>query len=487
MLFMRRYRLRPLLSTMLVAVLLCATAVFAPAVPASASPVVALAADDLFATAPAINPGTHNGTVSNTIDIFDRFAITLAEDQWVELKLTGPVGTDFDLRLYSVGVLDSEADAPGAYPMSVFLVAESKAEATSSEHVTHLVAPGGGGTYYVEVEAFGGSGAYTLTYTRTSPKAARLGGADRFATSYAISRSSFTTAPAVVVASGMEFADALSAAGLAGALDAPVLLAPPVKSIGDPMLRALIQEVSRLQASKVIVVGGSLAVNDLVYAQLGSAQFVTEVDRIGGQNRYQTSRMVAEETRKVAGGAVNTFLVRGDDFADALAVAPYAHNRGIPVLLTPSTVLHSEARSFIENFDVLNVIVAGGTSAVSPAVVTATSALNGGATTVVRRSGIDRYATAAAVATYCIDTKGWGSWSRLGIATGRNFPDALGGGAACGIRNGGALLLTDPNSLSSAASNLLQTKAPAGAKAVVFGGTGAVSATVMSQVTSRLP
>ncbi len=459
-----------------------------PIVPAA--PVTALSADepsnDRFSTAPPLAPGTHGGLLTHGIDTWDRYGVTLAADRWVEFRLTGPADTDFDLELYSAGVVDSETTS-SAPPVDWFLVAASNTEATSSESIAYLVPPTGGGTYYIEVQTFFGSGAYTLSFTQESRSTVRLGGQNRYATSYAISRSSFTTAPAVVVASGAAFPDALAAAGLAGALRGPILLAPPAKTPDDPALKALLHEIVRLRATEVVVVGGTTAVNDVVYKQLEAGQFVTKIKRIPGGDRYETARKIAEETRSRAGGATSVFLVRGDDFADALAVAPYAYNKAIPVLLTKPAVLHDQARAFIEDRNIRDVVVAGGEAAVSSAVITTARTLNGRTTVVERRAGLNRYLTAADVARYCIDTRNWGSWDRFGIATGRNFPDALSGGSALGIRGGGALLLTEAAVLSPAAESVLKSKAGAGSMALVFGGTGAVSGAVMTSVRSLMP
>ena len=52
----------------------------------------------------------------------------------------------------------------------------------------------------------------------------RISGKDRITTSVEISKSAYTTSENVVLASGYNFADALSAGQLASALDAPLLL-----------------------------------------------------------------------------------------------------------------------------------------------------------------------------------------------------------------------------------------------------------------------
>ncbi len=103
-----------------------------------------------------------------------------------------------------------------------------------------------------------------------------------------------------------------------------------------------------------------------------------------------------------------------------------------------------------------------------------------GVNTPTRVFGSDRYATAAAVATYGVN-RGWASWGFLGVATGLNFPDALGGGAACGSR-GGVLLLTASTSLSTPCRDTITAHANDIGTVQVFGGPSALSAGVYNLI-----
>jgi LmbE family N-acetylglucosaminyl deacetylase len=92
----------------------------------------------------------------------------------------------------------------------------------------------------------------------------RGAGADRYATSAAISAASFAPGvPVVYVASGEAFPDALSAAPVAGPGGGPVLLVTPS---GIPAsIRA---ELVRLKPSRIVVVGGPASITDAVYQEL---------------------------------------------------------------------------------------------------------------------------------------------------------------------------------------------------------------------------
>lgn len=122
-------------------------------------------------------------------------------------------------------------------------------------------------------------------------RTARPYGADRYGTSAAISKSYFGKTETVIIASGAGFADALSAAPLAGAYDAPILLTKPTSLpdiIGD--------EIERLGATNAYIIGSTSAVSDSVKTQL-TARGVTSITHLGGANRYATAEKVIVHDR----------------------------------------------------------------------------------------------------------------------------------------------------------------------------------------------
>gem|GEM_PF-6449940 len=303
---------------------------------------------------------------------------------------------------------------------------------------------------------------------------ARASGADRYATAIAASVEAFPddSVTDVVIASGEGFPDALAASGLAGAVNSPVLL---TRSSSLPS--GLVAELTRLGADTVHIAGGTSAVSAGVSTALTTAGFA--VERYGGINRYDTAALLAEKIEEIQGVAFEgtAFVVRGDGFADALAVGPFAHGQGFPVLLTPVTSLADETGDTIEALGIDAIVIAGGTSAVSEPVRTALQALSS-SPVVTRVSGANRYETATAVVTYGVSQM-WASYTEVGVASGETFPDALGGGAVMGAK-GGVMVLTRPTALPIETSSFLTLHAGAGHidGAVVFGGTAAVSDTV---------
>ncbi len=101
----------------------------------------------------------------------------------------------------------------------------------------------------------GGTTAVSDTVAAAVRASSRLAGADRYATAVAISAArSGTGSGSVFVATGSDFPDALAAAPAAAAAGAPVLLSPQ-----GCLPSAVLAEVTRLGASRVVVLGGTNA------------------------------------------------------------------------------------------------------------------------------------------------------------------------------------------------------------------------------------
>ncbi|MHB1341723.1 MAG: cell wall-binding repeat-containing protein [Coriobacteriia bacterium] len=299
-------------------------------------------------------------------------------------------------------------------------------------------------------------------------------GTDRYKTAVEISRNTFAQADTVVVATGQGFADALSASGLAGVTDAPLLLTQTAS-----LPASVTAEIERLGATTAYVVGGTAAVSAAVQAALDAIPGVS-VKRIAGTNRYDTAAKVAAEVAAIAGTGFSgeAFLARGDDFADALAVSPFAYSSGMPVLLTATGSLPDVTRAAIADLGISDVWISGGTKVVSSTVASAVDAMSGVA--IHRMAGADRYATAVVVAETAA-AEGWGDWNYVGIATGMDFPDAVGGGVATGAQ-GGMLLMTSPTALSPATMAAIEAHADGIGSVEIFGGTSAVSLTVSNAI-----
>ena len=152
----------------------------------------------------------------------------------------------------------------------------------------------------------------------------RVSGADKYKTAIEVSKHNYTSSENVILASGDEFADALAGGQLVLNLDAPILL------VGKgPMSSEVKKEIERLEAKNIYILGEKNSVSkDL---EDGVAEDY-EVIRLGGVDRYETSKLIMEATEEL-GEFDKLVLVSGSNFADALTSANYlAKNNSLLML-----------------------------------------------------------------------------------------------------------------------------------------------------------
>ncbi|MDP2233267.1 MAG: cell wall-binding repeat-containing protein [Actinomycetota bacterium] len=325
--------------------------------------------------------------------------------------------------------------------------------------------------------AGGDSGVYIERALSTSTRAAD---ADRYSTAIAMSSDwPDDSCDTVVLATGRDFPDALSASALAGTYECPLLLT------GTTLRDDVKAEIERLGASTVVIVGGTSAVSQVVQDALPGG---VVADRIAGDNRYHTAELVARKIAAEEGDDFThqAFIARGDGFADALAVSPFAYSQKIPVLLTKTTSLPGNTQLALTDLNIDSAALAGGESAVSSGVKSSVDAIlvGMGGSASERWWGQNRYETAATVARNGIEA-GWGTTAFVGLATGLNFPDALGGGAVCGS-TGGVLLLTTGTSLSPEADAFLTEYSGDVLEIRVFGGATVVTDAVKNAAAAKI-
>ena len=322
----------------------------------------------------------------------------------------------------------------------------------------------------------GGSASVAVATPPTTPSwsavdVSRLAGADRYATAAAVSAASFSAGvPVAYVATGANFPDALAAGAAAARRGGPVLL---VTSGNIPAATA--SELARLRPAAIKVVGGASIVSDGVLASLRAYATTGSVTRLAGANRYATASAISRDT--FASGVPVAYVATGTNFPDALAGVAAAGSGGGPVLLTSPSQLPGDTAAELGRLRPGRIVVLGGTSVISDGVV---AALRGYATTgrVDRLSGANRYATAVDVS-----SSTFGSRRVAFIATGTNFPDALGGGPVAGSIPG-PLLLVPGTSVPSDVASELRRLAPE--RVVILGGTSVVSASVQAQIETLL-
>lgn len=135
---------------------------------------------------------------------------------------------------------------------------------------------------------------------------------------------------------------------------------------------------------------------------------VVDSRAFAGRDRYTTATLLAD--RYVTDhGVVDTVIVAsGVSQVDAVAAAALAGTELAPVLLTETDRLTAVTASWVDDNDVLDVIIVGGPAAVSETVEAALSEV-GIVESVRRIHGADRYETAALIA----DETAAGAWCGL--------------------------------------------------------------------------
>lgn len=230
----------------------------------------------------------------------------------------------------------------------------------------------------------------------------------------------------------------------------------------------------------------------------GAGLAAVSVDRFGGADRYATSLAVAEGVAADAGGSLESVvIVSGERWRDAVVAAPLAAAGGsgsiAPILLShPRTGLSADAWAFIERVRVGGAVIVSTDAAGRRAVPGSVGdGLRERGVGVQRVGGSDAYATSVAVAeAVSITLSSGGSQSGGGssgvggtvfVASGESFADALVAGPLVGNAQAAIpLLLTPKAGLDAAVSGWLTRHRPA--RAVIMGGTAAVSAQVESEI-----
>lgn len=223
----------------------------------------------------------------------------------------------------------------------------------------------------------------------------------------------------------------------------------------------------------VALVSALLAVA-MPFAQAGEVPLQDGTTRLSGPTRYETSVKISQSTFTAPVSAV--YVATGKAYPDALAGGPVASRAGAPVLLVDPGSVPAVVRSELRRLAPEKIFVLGGTGAVSDGVV---EELKGLSPSVLRLSGSNRYETAVAAS-----QEGWDSAPTVFLASGRGFPDALGGGAAAAHKDA-PLLLTDVDSLVAPTRDELTRLAPS--TVYVLGGRVALNDSVVSAVKSTLP
>ena len=278
----------------------------------------------------------------------------------------------------------------------------------------------------------------------------RVAGADRIQTSVEVSKKYYESAETVIIANYEQFADSLSASALSKALKAPILLVQK-----DQLDSVVAQEIKRLGAKNVIVIGGEKSIDK---TKDSLSQY--NVRTIAGANRYETSAKIAQEVIKLT-GTKKAVIASGEVFADALTVAPLANKNNMPILLVQQNNIPEEAKEVLKQIE--EVIIVGGEKTISKEVENKLP-------NPTRIAGANRYETAKKIYEY-----GFKDRKEVNIANGTVPADSLViGSIDCPI------LLAEANEIPEATKQAFEEAKFE--KVNVFGGENSISESVVKEL-----
>ncbi|MBN6885249.1 SpoIID/LytB domain protein [Cytobacillus horneckiae] len=258
----------------------------------------------------------------------------------------------------------------------------------------------------------------------------RLGGQDRFDVAINVSKEGWQTANTVVLANWEAFGDALAAGPLAYKNNGPLLLTK-----ANSLTPRTKQEIERLKAKNVIIVGGPISVSENIVKQLKNMGI--SVKRLSGNSRMEVAENIAKELGKKS----KVVIADGFNFPDALSIAPWASRNGYPILLTDNKHnLTKSTQNLINSWKPNETVISGGPLSVSDQVFK-------NVPNPKRFGGNSRYEVSANIANaYFKNT------STAFVTKGTVFADALTGSVLAAKRNAPILLLQD-NAMPAAINN----------------------------------
>ena len=197
-------------------------------------------------------------------------------------------------------------------------------------------------------------------------------------------------------------------------------------------------------------------------------------NRLAGLDRFQTSRVIAEQYNSET--VQDVILTTGNNFPDALSVSVLAKKLSAPILL-----VDTKAETSTEAFNYISkhlsksgtVHIIGGTGVIDVGFDAKLKAL--GFTNIDRIWGLDQYDTNYEIAKILAVGKN----TPIVIASGESFPDAL-SISSVASNKGWPVLLVGKNYLAKDIKAYIATQQPS--RVYIVGGTGVISQPVQDQI-----
>ena len=287
----------------------------------------------------------------------------------------------------------------------------------------------------------------------------RLAGLDRYETAALIALEANDQADTVIIARGDDdyIMDSLAGSVLAGALDAPILL-----TTHNQLHAKTLETIVNLGAKNVVLLGGVGAISPAVFAELEDAGLI--VKRVAGKDRYETAAEIARLVSTELGAAFGNKAFVVSAGPDALVIGPFAVANGIPILMVRKDSVPEATTKVIDELNITEVTVIGGTGVVSDAVINSLGAN--------RVYGANRYETSFKVANNFYDAPP----EQVLFASGQdgNLVDAV-AGSYLGAKLNAPILYSYSGNLHKDVSGYFRSIVSENTSALILGGKGALS------------
>lgn len=193
----------------------------------------------------------------------------------------------------------------------------------------------------------------------------RYAGADRYNTAISVANA-FGTSDLVYLSRGDSQADAVAGGKLPGG---PLLLVNDSTTVQKNVAEA----ITKLKATKVVVLGGTGAVSDAAVKAVAGKATVT---RLAGPDRFGTAAEISKNLFPEGKTSAKVYLANGMTLVDALVGGTMTD--GAPILLTNgSGTLPAATLNEIKRLKPSEVVALGGEGAVLPAELSAAATANG--------------------------------------------------------------------------------------------------------------
>ena len=223
--------------------------------------------------------------------------------------------------------------------------------------------------------------------------------------------------------------------------------------VSSPATAVALAQIERLAAEdcEVLVLGPATEINDKVVEAIKAK--VANVRRVTDESG--SAELLAKAFYQEAAGKWNTsgtfILATSADYADTLAISPYAYASKTPIFYTNEAgLLSDEVKTFLTSGAFERVVISGGEGVVLPETE---KALTDAGLKAVRLCGDDRYLTSAEIARWVLGKNTAAAFqpdvlmsvNKMGVATGDECADALVSVDLLGRTKGILLLASDAN------------------------------------------